>query len=107
VSFRSSLRLRWLMPALIFGLYALWTVTPWGVALEERLGLETLFQLRGARPAPPNVVVLAATRESAAELGLSEKLYEWSRQNHAQAVMQLQRLGARLVGGSASPASTL
>lgn len=85
------------MPVLFFGLYALWTVTPWGVALEERLGLETLFQWRGARPAPPKVVVLAVTRESAHQLGLSEKLYEWSRSTHAQAVQELQQLEARLI----------
>lgn len=93
----SAFNARWLVPVLVFGLYALWAVTPWGVALEERVGLETLFQWRGARPAPPKVVVLAVTRESAAELGVSEKLYEWSRQTHAQAVQQLQRLGARLI----------
>ncbi len=91
------IRWQWLAAILSVALYALWTVTPWGVALEERLGLESLFQLRGERRAPQKVVVLAVTRQSAAELGLSEKLYEWSRSTHAQAVKQLQRLQTRLV----------
>ncbi|MEZ5506964.1 MAG: adenylate/guanylate cyclase domain-containing protein [Gammaproteobacteria bacterium] len=91
------LRLQWLAAALLIGLFAVWTVTPWGVAVEESLGLESLFKLRGERPAPAGVIVLAVNRESAAALGLSTKLHEWSRQTHAQAVAALDRLGARLV----------
>lgn len=88
---------RWLAPITVLVCYALWAVSPWGIALEERLGLELLFQWRGVRPPPPNVVVLAINKESAKALGLSPKLYEWSRITYGQAVNQLSRLGARLV----------
>lgn len=91
---------RWLvmmLPALLLALYAVWTSSPLGIALEQRLGLEMLFQLRGERPAPPAVVVAAVTRESAQALGLPDKPHQWSRAVHAQAVERLHALGARLL----------
>ena len=88
---------RWSLPLLLFTGYALWSITPWGVRLEQQIGLEFLFKWRGARPAPSNLVVLAITRESGEALGISDKLYEWSRSIHADAVERLHALGARLV----------
>jgi len=86
-----------LLPACFLALFALWAGSPWGIALEQRLGLEMLFQWRGERPPPSQVVVLAITRECAQALGAPDKLHQWSRSIHAQAVTQLQQLGARLV----------
>ncbi|HVL00341.1 MAG TPA: CHASE2 domain-containing protein, partial [Dongiaceae bacterium] len=87
----------WLLPALLLALYAVWTGTPWGVSLEQRLGLELLFNLRGERPSPPAVVVVAVTRESAQALELPDKPHQWSRSVHAKAVENLHRLDARLL----------
>lgn len=87
----------WTLPALFLALYAVWTSSPWGVALEQRLGLEILFNLRGERPAPPGIVVAAVTRESAQRLGLPDKPHLWSRSAHAQAVSNAHRLGVRLL----------
>lgn len=86
-----------LLPACFLTLFALWVGSPWGIALEQRLGLEMLFQWRGERAPPPQVVVLAITRECAQTLGAPDKLHQWSRHIHAQAVTQLRQLGARLV----------
>lgn len=83
--------------ACMMALFALGAVSPWGKALEQRLGLELLFQWRGERPPPANVVVVAITRECAQRLGAPEKLHQWSRSIHAQAITQLRALGARLV----------
>lgn len=88
---------RMIVPVSVLALFALWTVSPWGVSVEQRLGLELLFQWRGERAPPPGVVVLAITRESAQALGLSEKPHQWSRSIHAQAVERLQALGAQRV----------
>lgn len=90
-------RITTLLSVSILALFALWAVSPWGVSLEQRLGLELLFQWRGERAPPANVVVLAITRDSAKSLGAPEKLHQWSRSIHAQAVTRLQQLGARLV----------
>lgn len=84
------------LPYLLILLLAGGAISPWGMALEERLGLEALFRLRGPLPPPPNVVVVALTRNSARQLGLPEKLYQWSRREHAALVQALQLAGARL-----------
>jgi len=97
VLIRLRRRLVMMLPALLLALYAVWTSSPWGMALEQRLGLEMLFQLRGERPAPPAVVVAAVTRESAQALGLPDKPHQWSRSVHARAVERLHELGARLL----------
>ena len=55
-------RLVAMLPALLLALYAVWTSSPWGVALEQRLGLEMLFQLRGERPAPPATAISPCPR---------------------------------------------
>ncbi|MBA53676.1 MAG: adenylate/guanylate cyclase domain-containing protein [Pseudomonadales bacterium] len=76
---------------------AIWSMSPWGMALEQRLGLDVLFKVRGPVASPDNVAVVAITRNSARELGLSEKLYQWSRQAHADLVESLADAGARYI----------
>ena len=68
-----------------------------GLALEQRLGLEVLFKMRGPIVPPENVVVVAITRNSARALGLSEKLYQWSRQAHGELVNRLSGYGAKVI----------
>ena len=46
------------------------SVLPPVVALEENVGLDWLFRLRGPRPAPPEVVVVSIDLESSERLGL-------------------------------------
>ena len=84
-----------LAPILIILFYGAWAISPMGMALEERFGLEALFKLRGPVKVPKNVVVVAITKRSAKDLGYSNKLYEWSRFVHADVVNQLTALGAR------------
>ena len=67
------------------------------MALEQRLGLDVLFKVRGPVVPPDNVAVVAITRNSARALGLSEKLYQWSRQAHADLVQSLSEAGARFI----------
>ena len=86
-----------LAPILIILFYGAWAISPMGMALEERFGLEALFKLRGPVKAPKNVVVVAITKRSAKDLGYSDKLYEWSRFVHADVVNQLTALGARFI----------
>ncbi|RLT94472.1 CHASE2 domain-containing protein [Ketobacter sp.] len=74
---------------------AIWSMSPLGMSLEQRLGLDVLFKIRGAEPPPDSVVVVAITRNSARALGLSEKLYQWSRQSHGDLVQHLAQAGAR------------
>ena len=89
-----------LLKAIPYGvvlLVSVWAITPSGLALEQRLGLDVLFKMRGPVVSPQNVAVIAITRNSARTLGLPEKLYQWSRQSHAELVNALSDLNARLI----------
>ena len=65
--------------------------------LEQRFGLHWLFSLRGARVAPPDVVVLAINSETTDALNLPEKPAQWPRTLHTQAVNNLARAGAATI----------
>jgi adenylate cyclase len=65
--------------------------------LEQRFGLQWLFSLRGARVAPPDVVVLAINSETTDALNLPEKPAQWPRTLHTQAVNNLARAGAAAI----------
>ncbi|MEQ1544163.1 adenylate/guanylate cyclase domain-containing protein [Methyloglobulus sp.] len=64
--------------------------------LESTLGLDTLFQLRGVRPPPPEVVVVAMDETSETRLCMGQDLTRW-RSFHAKLIQELHRQGAALV----------
>lgn len=65
-------------------------------SLETSLGLDTLFQLRGRRPPPPEVMVVAMDEISESRLGVGQDLTRW-RSFHARLIQELQRQGAALI----------
>jgi adenylate cyclase len=70
---------------------------PTELDLEESFGLPLLFKLRGARPAPADVVVVALDKESAQALGPYSEMSRWPRALHARLVEGLARAGASVV----------
>ena len=89
--------------ALLFGLVigligTIIAFTPFGQALEEDVGLDQLFMLRGQRPAPTDVVIVSIDKESANELGLAKEPVKWPRTLHAQLIDRLTARGARVIG---------
>ena len=70
---------------------------PFALHLEESLGLPLLFKLRGTRPAPSEVCVVAVDKASAANLGLSDKTEEWPRSLHARLTETLTKAGASVI----------
>ena len=79
----------------LIGLIA--SMVPPVAALEKDIGLGWLFGLRGARPAPAEVVVVAIDRQSSDALGLPNKPSKWPRSLHARLVRKLKDLGAQVV----------
>lgn len=73
------------------------TFFPFAHDIEEAAGLGLLFKLRGAREAPPNVVVVSIDRESSERLGVSNNPDRWPRTLHASLVDALVRQGARVI----------
>ena len=67
--------------------------TPFGSEIEAQ-ALDVFFLLRGARPAPPGIVIVAIDEPSIQELGLA---WPWPRSLHAALLRKLDKAGARLV----------
>ena len=68
-----------------------------GLNVEEELGLQWLFQIRGARPHPNNIVVVSTDRQSAYELDLPQAPYKWPRSLHGRLVSRLVEQGAKVI----------
>ncbi|MGD8875076.1 MAG: adenylate/guanylate cyclase domain-containing protein [Gammaproteobacteria bacterium] len=66
-------------------------------ALEESIGLDLLFKLRGTRTPPADVVVVSIDKLSAHTLGLPEEPAKWPRSIHAQLVNRLAAAGASVI----------
>ena len=73
------------------------TLSPYGYALEEGIGLHLLFQLRGAQPPPEDVVVVALDRQSSKQLDLPMEPRNWPRTVHARLIDRLHDAGAAVI----------
>ena len=73
------------------------SLTPFGAILEENLGLDRLFTLRGLRAAPPEVVLITLDKESSDVFGLPNQPSKWPRSYHARLIDNLTQQGARVI----------
>src|SRR5690606_19227173 len=64
-------------------------LSPFGVVLEERFGLDWLFWTRGPLEPPADVAVISLDRASGQRLGLLPRLREWPRRVHAELIDRL------------------
>jgi adenylate cyclase len=92
---------RWLRGLLIGGTVGacgvVLALTPFELPLETRVGLHALFHLRGERPPPPEVAVVAIDGRTGEKLGLSTLPRDWPRSMHGKLVDELTRRGAAVV----------
>lgn len=70
---------------------------PPGYELEEKTGLSLLFQLRGPRPAPPEVVIVTLDKASSQALKLSSDPAKWPRSYHARLTDALTQEGVAVI----------
>ncbi len=68
-----------------------------GPSLEEYVGLNILFNLRGQRPVPPEVVVVALDHESSEALGIPSNPLKWPRNLHAKLIEKLVEAKASVI----------
>lgn len=61
----------------------------------EFKGLDLLFTLRGALPAPKAIIIIAIDEPSMAEI---KQQWPWPRELHARLIRQLQQAGAAVIG---------
>jgi adenylate cyclase len=71
--------------------------TPFHAALETRVGLYSLFHLRGVRQPPPEVAIVAIDGRTGDKLGLPSLPREWPRSVHGKLVDELVRRGAAAI----------
>lgn len=71
--------------------------SPFGQWLEENVGLDQLFHLRGVQAPPAGVVIINLDAESCQHLGLPQNFSRWPRTVHAKLIEKLQGFGARVI----------
>ena len=72
-------------------------LAPFVLDLEENIALDLLFNLRGTRQAPPEVVVVSIDKESAQHLNLPNDPRKWPRSHHARLIENLIKQGAAVI----------
>jgi adenylate cyclase len=75
----------------------LFTALPFSTAVEERLGLALLFELRGPREPPPAVAVVSIDAVASEALAQPQHPSQWQRSLHAQLVDRLASAEARVI----------
>ena len=73
------------------------TALPFGQNLEENVGLDWLFKLRGVRQPPAEVVVVSIDKASADALDLPNQPRKWPRSKHATLIKKLIEAGASVI----------
>src|SRR5919204_2194953 len=73
------------------------SLLPFGFELEESVGLDILFKLRGIRQPPSDVVIVSIDNASAVHLNLPIDLKKWPRALHARLTENLTRAGAAVI----------
>ncbi len=66
-------------------------------SIEEKVGLDTLFKLRGAIKPPPEVAIVAIDKVASSHYGFSNEPLSWSRDYHARIIKKLKEAGARVI----------
>ena len=91
----------WLRAVLLIALALVLVTALWMSPLqrlERSAGLPALYAVRGIRPPPPEVVIVALDAASAQQLGVPARPDLWPRRLHATLVDGLVRSGARAIG---------
>jgi adenylate cyclase len=74
------------------------SLLPWLLEVEESVGLQALFRLRGPLPAPEDVAIVAIAGESADFYGLSSSdPDEWPRALHGELIDRLDEAGVSAI----------
>jgi adenylate cyclase len=73
------------------------SVLPIGLRLDENVGMDVLFNLRGERKAPPEVVIISIDKESCEHLNLPDNPDKWPRSIHARLIENLTMVGAEVI----------
>jgi adenylate cyclase len=97
---KTTLRLSWrwrsLLGCLVVVTAVLGSLMPFH-RLEESQGLRFWYSLRGVKPAPDSIVIVALNSEASKALGIPNRPDQWPRALHAELVHGLKAQGARVI----------
>ena len=91
-----------LYKAIVVGLFTgilglIISLTPFGFDLEEDLGLDLLFKLRGQREVPAEIIIVTMDKLSSDNLNLPAEPRKWPRSLHARLIENLINKGVSLI----------
>jgi adenylate cyclase len=93
-----SRSLKAILASLLIGvLGVIASLVPIGVGLEENIGLDLLFKLRGLRAPPSEVIIVSLDKASVDTLQLHTDPEKWPRSLHANLIENLVQKGASVV----------
>jgi adenylate cyclase len=93
----SRLRLAILAGLVISLLGLLLSLLPFGLSLDQSVGLSLLFKLRGTRKVPSDVIVVSIDKDSLEKLNISADPERWPRSLHADLTESLAQKGAAVI----------
>ncbi len=70
---------------------------PFGHSLDENVGLDLLFKLRGEKQTSPDVAIVSIDKESSEHLNLPDNPDKWPRSIHARLIENLVREGVKVI----------
>ena len=73
------------------------SLAPFGLDLEEALGLDLLFKLRGQREVPAEIMIVTMDKVSSDNLNLPAEPRKWPRSLHARLIENLINKGVSLI----------
>lgn len=73
------------------------SILPFGLGLEERIGLALYYKLRGTREAPPEVIIVTMDRASAERLKIPSDPDKWPHSLHASLTTRLSKKEASVI----------
>jgi adenylate cyclase len=95
--FKDQISYQWLWILLVLILTLTISLTPFAISIEQKTGLQWLFQLRGPLPSPPDVVIVALNSTAAESLSLNRHSSTWSRGLLADLIRRLTLAQAKIV----------
>ena len=66
-------------------------------SIKEKVGLDTLFKLRGAVPPPAETAIVAIDKVASSHYGFDNEPLAWSRDYHAKIITTLKQAGASAI----------
>jgi adenylate cyclase len=73
------------------------SLSPGTTAWEENIGLSLLFEIRGPRQPPEQIVIISINGQTAEQLGLGEEIPQWPRSLHAKLIDRLRKAGVAVI----------